>query len=197
MSVQKYYDYLLQNSKNVDGDATADPPAATPRVLVHCVAGINRSGLIACAAQMVLERQPLLEVVRYCIKQRGSVLWNRSFQRQLCQLCQLTQGEGLLGPPCQKDTITLSPMIVATTLRHLRLHTMWWCVKKNQKLRLSQLLQSTRSRIAQTESEALNECRSEVATAFVDGGGQHDDSVVRSMKRERSTARSHSDSKSS
>mmetsp|Transcript_40820 Transcript_40820/g.98444 ORF Transcript_40820/g.98444 Transcript_40820/m.98444 type:complete len:287 (+) Transcript_40820:168-1028(+) len=91
----KYYEYL-QSSKNTGGDdANVDSSTPIPRVLVHCVAGINRSGLIACAAHMVLERQPLLEVVRSCSKQRGSVLWNRSFQRQLCELA---QDEGLLGP---------------------------------------------------------------------------------------------------
>ncbi|CAB9522788.1 specificity protein phosphatase 2 [Seminavis robusta] len=66
------------------------------RVVVHCVAGVNRSGLICCAAQMVLEQQPLLDVVRHCIDRRGAVLWNRSFQRQLCDLA---KREGLLGPP--------------------------------------------------------------------------------------------------
>mmetsp|Transcript_13333 Transcript_13333/g.20963 ORF Transcript_13333/g.20963 Transcript_13333/m.20963 type:complete len:267 (-) Transcript_13333:267-1067(-) len=65
------------------------------RVVIHCVAGINRSGLVACAAHMVLERQPLLVVVRQCVVRRGVALWNRSFQRQLCDLA---QKEGLLGP---------------------------------------------------------------------------------------------------
>jgi Dual specificity phosphatase, catalytic domain len=65
------------------------------RVVVHCVAGINRSGLLCCAAQMVLEQQPVLVVVRHILDKRGSVLWNRSFQRQLCDLA---QQEHLLGP---------------------------------------------------------------------------------------------------
>ena len=65
------------------------------RVVVHCVAGINRSGLICCAAHMVLEQQLLLEVVQQCLDKRGSVLWNRSFQRQLCELA---QRHNLLGP---------------------------------------------------------------------------------------------------
>uniref|UniRef100_A0A7S4INS7 protein-tyrosine-phosphatase n=1 Tax=Odontella aurita TaxID=265563 RepID=A0A7S4INS7_9STRA len=56
------------------------------RVVVHCVAGINRSGLIACAAHMVLERESVLNVVRSCVSCRGMVLWNRSFQEQLCRL---------------------------------------------------------------------------------------------------------------
>lgn len=65
------------------------------RVVVHCVAGINRSGLIACAAHMVLEQLPLVEVVQHCLQKRGACLWNRSFQNQLCELA---QREGLLGP---------------------------------------------------------------------------------------------------
>jgi protein-tyrosine phosphatase len=64
-------------------------------VVVHCMAGINRSGLIVCAAHMVLERQPVLAVVQHCMERRGMVLWNRSFQQQLVELA---QQEGLLGP---------------------------------------------------------------------------------------------------
>merc|ERR1712232_482754 len=45
---------------------------------------------------MILERQPMLEVVQHCLEKRGgSLLWNRSFQRQLCDLA---QEHGLLGP---------------------------------------------------------------------------------------------------
>jgi len=56
------------------------------RVVVHCVAGINRSGLVACAACMVLGKMTLLEALDLCLSKRGAVLWNRSFQRQLCEL---------------------------------------------------------------------------------------------------------------
>ena len=75
---------------NSGGDA---PPS---RVVVHCVAGINRSGLIVCAAHMVLEQKFLIPTVKHCLHQRGgSLLWNRSFQDQLCYLA---QRENLLGP---------------------------------------------------------------------------------------------------
>jgi protein-tyrosine phosphatase len=73
--------------------AVRETPGA--RVVVHCVAGINRSGLICCAALMVLEQQYVLEAVQHILDKRGSVLWNRSFQRQLCDLA---QQENLLGP---------------------------------------------------------------------------------------------------
>mmetsp|Transcript_2974 Transcript_2974/g.3586 ORF Transcript_2974/g.3586 Transcript_2974/m.3586 type:complete len:217 (-) Transcript_2974:703-1353(-) len=65
------------------------------RVVVHCVAGINRTGIIVCAAYMVLERTPIVKVVQDCLaKTHGTLLWNRSFQRQLCMLA---MQEGLLG----------------------------------------------------------------------------------------------------
>jgi protein-tyrosine phosphatase len=64
------------------------------QIVVHCAAGSNRSGLIACAAVMVRERRPVLEVVRDVKNLRGMLLTNESFQRQLCQLA---AREGLLG----------------------------------------------------------------------------------------------------
>lgn len=69
--------------------------------VVHCSAGINRSGLIVAAAYMVLERKTVLEVVQRCVQQRGMVLWNHSFQQQLCTLA---AKEGLLGKKPQGYT---------------------------------------------------------------------------------------------
>jgi len=63
-------------------------------VLVHCVAGINRSGLVACAAHMTLERVPVVPTVRHVKAARGPLLWNHSFQEQLVRLA---ADEGLLG----------------------------------------------------------------------------------------------------
>ena len=65
-----------------------------PKVLVHCRQGQNRSALIACAAMMVLEQRPLLDVVTNIKAKRGLVLTNLSFQRQLCMLA---FEEGLIG----------------------------------------------------------------------------------------------------
>lgn len=71
-------------------------------VLVHCVAGVNRSGLVACAALMVGDRVPVVEAVTRCKVARGTVLYNRAFQRQLVELA---HDEGLLGPhPEQIDS---------------------------------------------------------------------------------------------
>mmetsp|Transcript_26108 Transcript_26108/g.36807 ORF Transcript_26108/g.36807 Transcript_26108/m.36807 type:complete len:220 (-) Transcript_26108:128-787(-) len=84
------------------------------RVVVHCLAGINRTGIIVCAAQMVLERTPILDVVRHSLDTTcGRLLWNRSFQRQLCMLA---MKEGLLGEKptgYTDDPIVLAPPPVA------------------------------------------------------------------------------------
>ena len=68
--------------------------AASGRVLVHCVAGINRSGVLAASELMVHERLPVVEAVRRIKAIRGTVLWNESFQAQLVVLA---RAEGLLG----------------------------------------------------------------------------------------------------
>lgn len=47
---------------------------------------MNRSALIVASALLVLERKPLLEVVKHMKAKRGEVLTTRSFQRQLCNL---------------------------------------------------------------------------------------------------------------
>eukprot|EP00928_Gymnodinium_smaydae_P088470 TRINITY_DN72554_c0_g1_i1.p1 TRINITY_DN72554_c0_g1~~TRINITY_DN72554_c0_g1_i1.p1 ORF type:complete len:244 (+),score=40.31 TRINITY_DN72554_c0_g1_i1:130-861(+) len=63
--------------------------------LVHCVAGINRSGLIAVAEYMLHEHQPVLKALAHCRRLRGdALLGNRSFQRQLVELA---DAHGLLG----------------------------------------------------------------------------------------------------
>eukprot|EP00521_Asterionellopsis_glacialis_P005013 CAMPEP_0195262752 /NCGR_PEP_ID=MMETSP0706-20130129/9929_1 /TAXON_ID=33640 /ORGANISM="Asterionellopsis glacialis, Strain CCMP134" /LENGTH=210 /DNA_ID=CAMNT_0040316867 /DNA_START=70 /DNA_END=702 /DNA_ORIENTATION=+ len=64
------------------------------KVVIHCKAGINRSGLISAATMMVLEQKNLLDVVHHMKQKRGLVLSNLSFQRQLCKLA---AKEGLLG----------------------------------------------------------------------------------------------------
>merc|ERR1719354_551783 len=59
---------------------------ADAKVIVHCVSGINRSGLIACAAVMIFEQLDVLDVVDLGIEKRGMLLWNKSFQEQLCMM---------------------------------------------------------------------------------------------------------------
>ncbi|CAJ1938336.1 unnamed protein product, partial [Cylindrotheca closterium] len=77
------------------------------KVVVHCGAGTNRSGLIVAAAMLLLDdndddnnkeqqqeqqqqqQQPerfLLDIVKDLKQKRGMVLTNVSFQQQLCEL---------------------------------------------------------------------------------------------------------------
>mmetsp|Transcript_106907 Transcript_106907/g.159842 ORF Transcript_106907/g.159842 Transcript_106907/m.159842 type:complete len:222 (-) Transcript_106907:591-1256(-) len=65
------------------------------KVVVHCSAGVNRSGLIAAAVWLLVEDTTLLEVVQSLKNKRGIVLINPSFQKQLCVLA---AQNGKLGP---------------------------------------------------------------------------------------------------
>lgn len=64
------------------------------KVVVHCAAGQNRSGLMVAAALIELERMLLLDAVKLLKEKRGMVLINLSFQRQACMLA---AEQGLLG----------------------------------------------------------------------------------------------------
>lgn len=77
-------------------------------VLVHCHAGINRSGLIVAAAYMVLERRPVLEVVEDILGKRQYFLWNGSFQAQLCHLA---ARKGLLGKKPEAGRYSDDPIV--------------------------------------------------------------------------------------
>eukprot|EP00568_Trieres_chinensis_P005327 CAMPEP_0183307294 /NCGR_PEP_ID=MMETSP0160_2-20130417/17245_1 /TAXON_ID=2839 ORGANISM="Odontella Sinensis, Strain Grunow 1884" /NCGR_SAMPLE_ID=MMETSP0160_2 /ASSEMBLY_ACC=CAM_ASM_000250 /LENGTH=149 /DNA_ID=CAMNT_0025470849 /DNA_START=244 /DNA_END=693 /DNA_ORIENTATION=+ len=91
------------------------------KVVVHCAAGMNRSAVIACAAHMILEREPVLDVVHNCVdKRRGFVLSNRSFRRQLCLLA---AAEGLLGQkPAGFDDDPIEKAITKPPPKH----ALWW-----------------------------------------------------------------------
>mmetsp|Transcript_33243 Transcript_33243/g.54909 ORF Transcript_33243/g.54909 Transcript_33243/m.54909 type:complete len:187 (+) Transcript_33243:1-561(+) len=65
------------------------------RVLMHCQAGINRSGCLAAAALMMHERIPVVDAVQRCKAARGTVLLNTGFQQALVRLA---ESENLLGP---------------------------------------------------------------------------------------------------
>lgn len=54
------------------------------KVVVHCVAGINRSGLISCAALMIFEQRNVTDAVKHCRERRGTILSNKSFREELC-----------------------------------------------------------------------------------------------------------------
>ena len=83
----------FENAREFVNAARRENPAA--RVLVHCVAGINRSGLIVAALYMVEQRVTVLDVVAHVRMRRGNIaLCNESFQAQLVALA---RRENLLG----------------------------------------------------------------------------------------------------
>jgi protein-tyrosine phosphatase len=62
--------------------------------LVHCSAGINRSGFLVVAELIVRQRMLLLDAVAHCKSLRGTILTNDAFVHQLAELA---SDEGLLG----------------------------------------------------------------------------------------------------
>ena len=74
------------------------------KCLVHCGAGLNRSGLIVAAEAMLWQQRSVLEVVRDLRRARGtSALSTEYFQEQLVALARC---HDLLGPPPgEKDSI--------------------------------------------------------------------------------------------
>ncbi|KAL1529198.1 hypothetical protein AB1Y20_000156 [Prymnesium parvum] len=87
---------MLPKHRKTAADFFALAANSGGRCLVHCVAGINRSGVLAASELMLHERLPLLEAIRRIKAARGFVLSNDSF---LEQLVTLARAEGLLGPP--------------------------------------------------------------------------------------------------
>lgn len=74
-----------------------DAKASNGKVVVHCVAGLNRSGVLVAAEYMLSTRSNVLDTVAHCRRQRGNLcICNKSFQAQLVALA---RQEGLLGPP--------------------------------------------------------------------------------------------------
>eukprot|EP00797_Seminavis_robusta_P009928 Sro1724_g293660.2 (1023) ;mRNA; f:1942-5615 len=66
------------------------------RIVVHCVAGLNRSGLLVAAHKLLAEQQDVFEVVAHVRRQRGNLAFcNRSF---VAQLVALARAHDLLGP---------------------------------------------------------------------------------------------------
>ena len=66
------------------------------RVLVHCQAGINRSGAIAVAYMMVTRRRLLVDAAKSAKRKRYQLITNLNFQLALVKFA---SAEGLLGKP--------------------------------------------------------------------------------------------------
>mmetsp|Transcript_12534 Transcript_12534/g.24914 ORF Transcript_12534/g.24914 Transcript_12534/m.24914 type:complete len:248 (+) Transcript_12534:212-955(+) len=67
------------------------------KVLIHCVAGLNRSGVLAAALLMRLTSRPVLSCVSTLRRSRGNhALSNESFQRELVEMA---RRGGTLGDP--------------------------------------------------------------------------------------------------
>lgn len=82
---EDYYPLLQRDWKEAH-DFIHDPNQ-DGNVVVHCVAGMNRSALIVAADYMVTNQVPVLESVKHVRLQRGNVaLCNEYFQEQLVAL---------------------------------------------------------------------------------------------------------------
>ena len=82
----------------------------TPRhrnVLVHCTAGINRSGVLVAALLMELEQCTVLDAVKHIRERRGNCfLWNNSFQQELVAHARRLK---LLGDPLPQTPTRFPP----------------------------------------------------------------------------------------
>jgi len=75
--LQKFLSFIV-NARRENGQA---------KILVHCTAGLNRSGVLAAAVLMLTEAVPVLEAVRKLRLARGNmVLCNQGFCTQLVEL---------------------------------------------------------------------------------------------------------------
>ena len=82
--------------------ADAESQEESTKVMIHCTAGINRSGVLVAALVMLKYRISVLDTVRHIRRRRGnSFLWNETFQEDLVALART---HGLLG-----DTPTGAP----------------------------------------------------------------------------------------
>ena len=76
------------------------------KIVIHCHAGINRSGVIMAAVYMLDEKKNILDVVKHLRLCRGNAcLWNESFVQQLIKLA---ASKGLLGPKPNINNDTVS-----------------------------------------------------------------------------------------
>jgi Dual specificity phosphatase, catalytic domain len=93
-ALDTHYYPLLENDWNEAYDFIHDSEQEG-NVVVHCMAGVNRSVLIVAADYMVSNQVPVLETMRHVRRQRGNIaLQNEYFQEQLVALA---RSSNLLG----------------------------------------------------------------------------------------------------
>ena len=84
--------------------------------MVHCQAGINRSGVIVAAIHMLEEQKNVLDVVRHIRRRRGNCfLWNESFQKQLVALA---KRNNLLGAKPENVSISYEDYKTSAEIRN-------------------------------------------------------------------------------
>ena len=96
------------------------------KIIVHCAAGQNRSGLIVAATMLTFwkqeeEKPTLLNIIQYLKAKRGIVLTNLSFQRQLCIFaaqhdCLGEKPEGYTDTPLPESNF--QPHTQTTSIKH-------------------------------------------------------------------------------
>lgn len=102
---QEAFDFIKSTTRDGNG-----------KCVVHCMAGMNRSGLIVAAYYMLTTQTPVLQTVKHIRKQRGNVaLCNEGFQQQLVAMARM---HNLLGakPGTAESIITEVPPPAANDL---------------------------------------------------------------------------------
>ena len=88
---EEAFDFIEKTTTKDDADGKK-----AGKCVVHCRAGMNRSGLVAAAYYMMTTQTHVLETVKHVRKQRGNVaLSNEGFQQQLVAMA---RKNNLLGP---------------------------------------------------------------------------------------------------
>lgn len=111
------YPLLKRHWKDASDFIRVTTAGGKGKVVVHCMAGMNRSALIVTAYHMISTQTPVLEAVRHVRKQRGNVaLMNEGFQEQLVAMA---RDHKLLGAaPGTPESI-----IMQTPPRHLMMES--------------------------------------------------------------------------
>ena len=94
---------LLERCLGPASEFIAAAHAEGRAVLVHCMAGVNRSATLAVAHLLLSSQRSLFELFQECVAARASILQNPSFQLQLCTLA---ARNGLLFEPTVGEPAT-------------------------------------------------------------------------------------------